>query len=127
MGRRWGLIVEHANEDELIARVARRFGELIGEGRTPQERLATLMMNAVEMGREQATPRPKGAYVCHTHDYCDANMVMQDAVEEALGPMPQTEGEIEGSAFQKVWNAAWRLARENHFWWPEAAALREDV
>lgn len=42
--------------------------------------------------------------VCHTHDYCDANMVMMNA----LGMMPRESD-------SGLWAEAWRLARESGF------------
>ena len=50
--------------------------------------------------------------VCHTHDECDANMAM-DAAMDRLGIKHDNMGDSEELC--ELWNAAWDLAKKNHF------------
>lgn len=54
---------------------------------------------------------------CATHDYRDANMVMAEAFEAAMG----RPAAVEESADADLWNAAWNAARVHGFAkaWPE--------
>jgi len=48
----------------------------------------------------------KGSGVCHSHDFCDANMTMLAACEKVVGPhFDNTEDN-----HTALWNAAWSLA-----------------
>lgn len=48
--------------------------------------------------------------VCHSHDFCDANMAMQEAAE-SFG-LTFDAGSDECAA---LWNSAWDLAKKNNF------------
>ncbi|ERJ38656.1 hypothetical protein L810_6873 [Burkholderia sp. AU4i] len=53
------------------------------------------------------------AGVCHTHDFCDANMLMLDAfVECGLAENPES---CIGDELHPLWNLAWKLAAEAEF------------
>ena len=49
--------------------------------------------------------------VCHTHDFCDANMVMASALKGLCSKLPNGE---DPESF-KFWNAAWKLAFDANF------------
>jgi hypothetical protein len=57
--------------------------------------------------------------VCHSHDFCDANMVMDEAMQRVLGratrmPSDAEEGnctQAESDADTTLWNTAWDQAR----------------
>lgn len=58
---------------------------------------------------------------CHSHDFCDANMAMQDAFENVLGRSPaiDTDGQTvwpdrEVEADCDLWNVAWDIAKVRH-------------
>ena len=61
---------------------------------------------------------------CHSHDFCDANMVMAEAFENVVGRLPTMTGEVERNpGLEKqhqqdfdLWNAAWSMAKANHFY-----------
>ena len=74
--------------------LARKFTELLRATLTPSEFAEMADANANETD----------ARVCHSHDYCDANQIMLDAVE-AVG-IEDTDG---------VLGAAWTYAREELF------------
>lgn len=51
-----------------------------------------------------------GENVCPTHDYCDANMYMQAAIE-SLGFSTFDNGDSMSEAMCNTWNEAWKKAR----------------
>lgn len=53
---------------------------------------------AVALNRDE-----ENADICHTHDFCDANMVMAAAFERATG----REIDLQSDADKALWNAAW--------------------
>ena len=59
--------------------------------------------------RNAAQPDPS---ICHSHDYCDANMAMAEAWE-MLSTVPC--GADCPDAVNAIWSAAWDLAKDNNF------------
>tara|TARA_R110000868_G_scaffold140148_1_gene355467 strand:- start:397 stop:720 length:324 start_codon:yes stop_codon:yes gene_type:complete len=49
--------------------------------------------------------------VCHTHDYCDANMLMLAAWQEFFGGEPDVSSEEDTA----IWNDAWSIAKAAEF------------
>ena len=59
---------------------------------------------------------PAYATSCASHDFCDANMVMDAAFRDVLGrgPVMDEEGrDAEEDADIALWNAAWEFARKH--------------
>lgn len=55
-----------------------------------------------------------GSSVCHTHDFCDANMLMAAAWQEFFGsPVPLGDDWTDEDA--EVWNDAWAIAKAAKF------------
>jgi hypothetical protein len=55
--------------------------------------------------------------VCHSHDFCDANMTMDDAFE-TLGFATFADSEDSETLTEQictVWNAAWSIAKSAEF------------
>lgn len=50
--------------------------------------------------------------ICHSHDFCDANMAMLEAWTELTG-QECVDGEDEAAC--RAWNAAWDRAIETEF------------
>lgn len=50
--------------------------------------------------------------ICHTHDYCDANMAMHAAFMR-YNIDPAEEGEWKNCA--ELWHSAWELAKSSNF------------
>ncbi|HDR9188651.1 TPA: hypothetical protein QDB51_002726 [Burkholderia vietnamiensis] len=48
--------------------------------------------------------------VCHSHDYCDANMLMLEVFEE-------NNLSIEDESNHALWNEVWELAKKNEFFY----------
>jgi len=51
--------------------------------------------------------------ICHSHDYCDANMVLHE-VFMRYGMDVADEGGRE--RWGDMWDAAWNVAKSNEFW-----------
>ena len=68
----------------------------------------------VMLARNAAETDPN---ICHSHDFCDANMVMLDAWEECF---PNEECEIQNQQHCARVNAAWDQAKRQR-WIPAAA------
>jgi hypothetical protein len=51
--------------------------------------------------------------ICHSHDYCDANMVLHEVFMKH-GMDIADEGGRE--RWGEMWDAAWSLAKSNEFW-----------
>jgi len=49
--------------------------------------------------------------VCHTHDYCDANVIMDECFVEILG----REHDCASQTDADIWNDAWTLSKQNLF------------
>ena len=50
-------------------------------------------------------------YVCHSHDFCDANAAMWEAWSRTF----KTEHDLQSDAEIDLWNAAWDLAKWKKF------------
>ena len=59
---------------------------------------------------------------CHSHDFCDANVVMESAARVA-GIFRE---EDEESADLTLWEAAWDLAKANEFYLPPRPVVEPD-
>lgn len=49
--------------------------------------------------------------ICHSHDFCDANMVMEAAFIRLMGRAPDVMADVDVG----LWNAAWDQAVERGF------------
>lgn len=62
-----------------------------------------------EMRRRNALPE-YGGPICASHDFCDANMPMQDAWESIMGREFLPDDEPPSDADCALWNRAWEIA-----------------
>jgi hypothetical protein len=90
-------------------KLAREFARLI--------RLAITNPGAMHFIQENSDPNDA---VCYTGDYCDSNMVMDEAFTKVTGH----EIDMENDADRDLWNEAWTMAKANRFY-PERT--REEV
>jgi len=49
--------------------------------------------------------------ICASHDYCDANMAMDKAMEDC-----SIDFSLQNDEHVKLWNDAWSLAKSNEFY-----------
>ena len=82
-------------------KLAAEFVAVLTEWLTPAE--------FAEMQRRNVTA---GEGVCASHDFCDANMAMDEAFTHALGRKPDVMDSDDGAEGRDValWNAAWAAA-----------------
>jgi hypothetical protein len=85
------------------AGLAGAFADVLVEYLTDEEFAEMKRRNAVETNES----------VCHSHDFCDANMAMEDAFRRTFGRLPDVTDKEDGSEGDDValWNAAWDLAK----------------
>lgn len=81
-------------EEAIAAKFSAILREWIGE-----EKVAEVVR------RNAAEPHPS---ICHTHDFCDANMAMAEAWERLTGRRPQ-------DCPERLWDAAWDIAKRAGF------------
>ncbi|WP_281663529.1 hypothetical protein [Paraburkholderia fungorum] len=83
---------------------AKRFAEVLADWLTPAEQAVV-----VERNRSQMDP-----LICHSHDFCDANMAMLDALQ-SVGIISETFSSLPEEAMI-LWCAAWDEAKRSGFY-----------
>jgi hypothetical protein len=86
--------------------LARAFSRRLQATLTARELAEAIALNKVETSPD----------VCHSHDYCDANMVMLDALADLMS-VGADDVDLEGSA--DLMNRAHNIAYANHFFTAE--------
>jgi hypothetical protein len=84
-------------------RIARAFGAGIQAALTPAQFRELLDLDADDSG------------ICHSHDFCDANMVMLAAFTETMGHEPAFLTEEHAETDLNLWNDAWEIAIAANF------------
>lgn len=84
-------------------KLAYTFSVVLKEWLTPEEMQTVVSRNA--------TPE-YGAQLCASHDFCDANMAMQEAFIRLFKRTPDTNSELDST----LWNQAWYIAKEHAFY-----------
>ena len=98
--------------------LANEFCRVLATYLTPDELEAVRAKNAVETHPD----------VCHTHDYCDANMAMQEALEKGLcWPMTDDSTPLTFEADCQLWNGAWAKAVAQNFHPTRKTVLRIEL
>lgn len=84
--------------------LAQIFGEKLQEALDDEQLRAAIARNNAEGPHSE---------VCHSHDFCDANMVMDAAWREMFGQEldPTNQAECD------IWNDAWAIAKAANFFW----------
>jgi len=85
--------------------LARRFAAAIRKAVFDQEFCDIIMSNAMEGNLN----------ICHSHDHCDANMVMFGAWAEMYDVCGPGDYPDELPQDCSLWNRAWEIARECQF------------
>ncbi len=71
-------------------------------------------MLVLERNAEEPDPS-----ICHTHDFCDANILMSNAWEETFPHEPFVP---QNTFHAELWSAAWQKARKAEFQLPQSPA-----
>jgi hypothetical protein len=83
--------------DQQVTAIAEAFAEVLRQWLTREELETVRSRNAC-----QSDP-----HVCHSHDFCDANMAMAPAFEQIVGREP----DVASMADAALWSEAWDLAK----------------
>jgi len=90
-----------------ITKLAKQFAKLLSEEIGDDNMKAVVAANKKE----------KSSGVCHSHDYCDANMVMADAFKVLDIDLEKDYPDaVQNAQIVSIWNAAWDEAFKNNFW-----------
>jgi hypothetical protein len=102
----WQAVVS-AEPAATVDRVAGEFSRVLHEWLTADELAEALRRNA----------SPEYAGCCATHDFCDANMAMQEAFIAAGLPDPGLFHGVHdcGLSTDDLWDAAWDAAKAANF------------
>jgi hypothetical protein len=91
------------NDEESKARaIAKAFADALRADLAPHQ--------WQEMMRRNALPE-YGEGICASHDFCDANMTMQEAWESVMGRDFLPDDAPPSDADCALWNRAWEIAR----------------
>lgn len=82
-------------------KLAREFGSRIQEALTPHQ-----FRDMVDRNKAEAFDT-----VCHSHDFCDANVYMAEAFEAVMG----RENDVSCARDADLWNDAWTIAKAADF------------
>lgn len=85
---------------DLTQNLADNFSRIIRDWLLPEEMTHVLIRN-----------RTNSPNVCATHDFCDANMAMEEAFVYVTGRVPNLRSEADAAA----WNVAWLRAKNAEF------------
>lgn len=84
------------------AELARQFSAILHQWLTPEDFKQINAANLVEV--------VNGTSICHTHDFCDPNQAMIDALQK-FG----VEIDIQNEEQVELINKAWKIAKDNQF------------
>lgn len=88
------------NTNPPIAQLATAFVGVLHDWLTDEE--------FEEVRRRNREGYEDSAYACASHDFCDANLAMEEAWLKVLGRSPDLDDQDD----TKTWNAAWELAHQ---------------
>lgn len=88
---------------ELVEPLAERFSELMRRDLEPVEFALVVEMNAANCHDPQ---------VCHSHDFIDANMTMEEAFLDVTG-LPGVD--VSSDEHTALWSRAWDVAKRSGF------------
>lgn len=85
-----------------IETLAREFSQGLHDYLPPEQ-----MREVIERNRSETVPG-----ICHSHDFCDANMILYDVFKK-YGMDPVAEGGVD--QLGELWDQAWNLAKSKEF------------
>lgn len=100
----------HKPDTQPAAILAAKFAEVLRTWLTPAEMDAVVATN--ESRDLVARLHRKKDWSCASHDFCDANMAMEEAMH-ACGH--STDGDPDEMGWNVVWNGAWEIAKRMNF------------
>lgn len=100
--------------------LSKEFSKVLHKWLTPSQMALCLKRNRAE---------PSDA-ICHSHDFCDANMAMDQAGKTLgldLSSHVCAEIQSKSGAYTDLWNEAWSLAKYAEFNADKVEAVYKDV
>jgi hypothetical protein len=92
------------NDDKKIESVAKEFSKLLLD-----EIGVEKLRQVVDLNKKE-----KDKNICHSHDFCDSNMVMQSAFKAIGIDLEKNYPDaLQNESITEIWNAAWNLAKKN--------------
>lgn len=83
--------------------LAREFSERLKQTLSPEELNELVLRNRIEK-----TPN-----ICHSHDFCDANILLHDVfIRHGMDIADEGGRELWG----EMWDNTWNLAKSKEFW-----------
>ena len=104
--KRYSGKVDVVNVEQAVL-IAEEFGRELGEYLTAKEKAAVIIRNSGQ------TDRGAKYSVCHSHDFCDANMAMDAAYKKVMKKQINANDESQ----LVYWNTAWNIAKHHNFYW----------
>lgn len=99
----WDAAVDHA-ERMAAAHIAARFASVLFDWLTYDEWRDMRARNAAELN----------SAICHSHDFCDANMAMEEAMRACgINPSPD-DADGMPDAIMDLWGESWDIAKRDH-------------
>lgn len=94
---------EWKGQTAVHEKLAKKFAELLLKEIGPED-----FKKVVELNKDE-----KDENICHSHDFCDANMIMDAAFKANGVDMSKYHGSLFNPDFVDTWNASWDLAKAN--------------
>lgn len=88
---------------KTVSKVAEEFAYVLQDWLTKDEMCVAIHRNRWEKDKQ----------VCHSHDFCDANMAMNEALKKVI--KHRETDELDDPKID-LWNKAWALAKKNEFY-----------
>lgn len=86
------------------AALAQEFSKVLGNWLAPSQLREVTLRNS----------RETNPNICHSHDFCDANMAMDQALKNLGAEAFPAEGGMSDEVVD-LWNEAWDIAKANDF------------
>jgi hypothetical protein len=85
-----------------VALLSKEFSQILKTELSAEEMTEVVRINSL----------PAYSDACASHDFCDANMVMNEAFEKVM----QREFDFDSDCDTDLFNGAWSLAKTNNFY-----------
>lgn len=99
-------MITPTTEASTIGYLAGAFVDVLWEQLSDDELQQVKERNKEEAFEAGYRSKTEQRSVCHSHDFCDANMAMDEAFRRCFGREP----DLEGNDDTALWNAAWEIA-----------------
>ncbi len=96
------------NTEHMVGMVAHEFSRRLCNALTVEQTLEVIDRNKVETN----------ASVCHSHDFCDANVLMENAMRAVSAENLED--------YEQIWHRAWGQAKRDGFYFGERASTGAD-